>query len=333
MTDAATLGTRERVGAGPVISIRKLVKTFRAWRWARRGRLKLPMWGPARVDAVKGIDLEVQPGEIFGFLGPNGAGKTTTIKMLMGLIRPSSGEMHIFGGSPDELSTRARIGFLPEQPYFYDYLTPVEILDFYARLFRTPKAERRERIDGLLNLVGLAEARDRRLRTFSKGMLQRVGIASALVNEPDLIVLDEPLSGLDPIGRKEMRDVIVGLRDRGRTVFFSSHILSDAELICDKVAIIDRGVLRSVGALGELLDRERVSVEIVVQGLADVGTAAVESLTATVERIGRYHRLTVHESEVDAVLRAVLDAGGRIETVLRKRESLEDLFLRAAVRS
>jgi ABC-2 type transport system ATP-binding protein len=164
-------------------------------------------------------------------------------------------------------------------------------------------------------------------------MLQRVGIASALVNEPDLVVLDEPLSGLDPIGRKEMRDIVVGLRAQGRTIFFSSHILSDAELICDKVAIIHRGVLRSVGALADLVDQERVSVEIVVDGLTEVGEPPASLPAAAVERIGRYLRLTVHESQADAVLRAVLDAGGRIETVLRKRESLEDLFLRAAVRS
>ena len=314
-----------------VLEVIDLRKTFRSWKVRRDGPLSMPRWG-SQVRAVRGIDLTVRKGEIFGFLGPNGAGKTTTIKMLMGLIRPSGGVMRLFGGSPDELPTRARIGYLPEQPYFYDYLKPAEILDFYARLFRIRRAERKKRTDELIEKVGLGHSRHLRLRQFSKGMLQRVGIASALINDPELVVLDEPLSGLDPIGRKEMRDIIVDLRARGRTVFFSSHILSDIELICDKVAIIEQGRLRALGTLDELLDADQVETEITARQVDDVEALEKAFPGGRVERLGAYVRVHVDESQTTDALRAVLDAGGRVETVTRRRESLEDLFVRSALR-
>ena len=325
----------ESVGAPEealAVELRNLQKTFKTWQWLKVAGVPLPWRYRTRVEAVRGIDLEVKRGEIFGFLGPNGAGKTTTIKMLMGLIKPTGGEMRVYGRSPDELNTRARIGYLPEHPYFYDYLKAWEILDFYGRLFRIPKKLRRERIDELLELVGISHARNRKLREFSKGMLQRTGIASALINDPDLVVLDEPFSGLDPIGRKEMRDIVVSLGDRGRTVFFSSHILSDAELICDKVAIIDRGVLKAKGSLRELVDAERVEAEIVVHGLEAPDAVAAWLPDARVERIGAHVRITVDEASTTATVRTLLDKGAQVETVTRKRESLEDLFIKAALR-
>ena len=197
--------------------------------------------GLTRVHAVRGVDLEVQPGEIFGYLGPNGAGKTTSMKMAMGLIQPTAGSIRVLGGDIVDPSIRRRIGYLPEHPFFYDYLTAFEILDFYGQLYELPRKVRRERIDSLLELVGLAHARDRTLRRFSKGMLQRVGIAQALIADPDLVILDEPLSGLDPMGRREVRNIIVSLREQGKTVFFSTHILNDIETICDRVAMIVEG--------------------------------------------------------------------------------------------
>jgi len=314
------------------VELQALEKTFKTWHWPKVKGVPLPWRYARKVKAVRGIDLQVHQGEIVGFLGPNGAGKTTTIKMLMGLIKPSGGEMRIYGRSPDELSTRARIGYLPEQPYFYDYLNPMEILDFYGRLFRIPKKLRRQRIAELLELVGVAHAQDRKLRSFSKGMLQRVGIASALINDPDLVVLDEPFSGLDPIGRKDMRDIVAGLRERGRTVFFSSHILSDAELICDKVAIIDRGVMRAKGSLRELVDVERLESEIIVTGLSELPDVQSRLPDARIEKIGVHMRITVDEGSTTEAVRTLLDQGATIDSVTRKRETLEELFIKAAFR-
>ncbi len=315
-----------------VIEVEGLRKVFRGFKSLKVGPLPIPWGQRLRVEAVAGIDLTVRRGEIYGFLGPNGAGKTTTIKMLMGLIRPSAGVMRIFGGAPDEIETRARIGYLPEQPYFYDYLRPREILDFFGKLFLMPRAAREARIDELLPLVGLEDSQNKKLREFSKGMLQRIGIAGALLNEPDLVVLDEPLSGLDPIGRKELRDIIVAQRDLGRTVFFSSHILSDIEMICDKVAIIDHGVIRAVGTLAELLDSEHLEVEIIVRGVSQEILRDRFASVARVERIGEYSRLIVGEGQSNDALRVILELGGHVEGVVRRRESLEDLFVRSAER-
>jgi ABC-2 type transport system ATP-binding protein len=305
-------------GEAPVMEASHLSKTFSLG--LRR----------KKVEAVRDVSFAVLPGEVYGFLGPNGAGKTTTMKMCMGLIRPSGGTVQLFGQPHTHIEVRRHVGFLPEHPYFYDYLRPTEILDFYGRLFGIPKAERRRRSGALLERVGLGHAMDRTLRKFSKGMLQRVGIAQALINEPKLVVLDEPLSGLDPIGRKQIRDLIVDLRAEGKTIFFSSHILSDIEMICDKVAIIDRGVVKSVGSLDELLHPDRLTTEITYRGPAEIG-ARLRELGAQVALLGEYTQATVAGS-VDACIAAIVAAHGSIDSVVPKRESLEDLFMRAAIR-
>src|SRR5215831_2908499 len=218
-----------------------------------------------RVRAVHDASFSVERGEIFGFVGPNGAGKTTTIRTIMGLIRPTSGRCLVFGEEVPARTARARLGFLPESPYFYDYLTPRELLDLAGRLCGVERAARRRRTDELIERVGLAGAADRPLRKFSKGMLQRAGLAQALVHDPELVVLDEPMSGLDPIGRKEVRDLILWLRDAGKTVFFSTHILPDVEAICDRVAIIAGGSIQEVGSVDSLLDASLLGTEIVVR--------------------------------------------------------------------
>ena len=218
-----------------------------------------------RVEAVKDVSLEVRRGEIFGFLGPNGAGKTTTLKMLMGLIFPTSGRAEVLGLPVPSLSAKRRLGYLPESPYFYDYLTPEEFLDFIGALCALPSAERRARADRLIARVGLDHARGRPLRKFSKGMLQRIGIAQALMADPELVILDEPMTGLDPLGRKEVRDLILELRKEGKTIFFSTHILPDVEMTCDRVAIVIGGRLRNVGPLGDLLSARLLSTEVILR--------------------------------------------------------------------
>lgn len=281
-----------------------------------------------RVEAVRSVSFQVGRGEICGFLGPNGAGKTTAIKAIVGLIRPTAGRIRLLGGDPGALAVMARVGFLPEQPYFYDYLKPQELLDTFGRVFGLSAAERRRRIDRLLNQVGLDEARTKTLRKFSKGMLQRVGIAQALLNDPDLVILDEPLSGLDPIGRREVIDLIASLKSQGKTVFFSSHILADIERLCDRVVIIDRGVIRAEGTLNELLDTGRSEKEFLVQGNLEGAELATISGVLRVDHIGAAaHRVVVAGEASDAVLRQLLDRGVGILSVTERRMSLEALFL------
>ena len=286
-----------------------------------------------RVRALDGLSLAVERGEIFGFLGGNGAGKTTAIKVLMRLMTPTAGTARILGRDVTEAGVRARVGYLPEQPYFYDYLTARELVEYCAELFGYGRAARRARAAALLRRVELDEAAwDRQLRKFSKGMLQRVGLAQALVNDPEVVVLDEPMSGLDPIGRRQVRDLIAGLRASGVTVFFSSHIIADIEVLCDRVAIVQRGRLAHLGRLDEL--RQRVDaagrLEITVAGatvaaLADA-VRKVEGARVTATPAGARIEV-VTEQHVDAALAAARECGARLVAVQPVRQSLEDLFV------
>jgi ABC-2 type transport system ATP-binding protein len=280
-----------------------------------------------RVCAVDSLTMSVEAGEIFGFVGPNGAGKTTTIKMLMGLIHPTSGGAFIFDAPIPSKSSKARLGYLPEHPAYYEFLTGREALRFFARLAEVPAAEREGRSDELLELVGLSSAADRQIRKYSKGMQQRLGIAQALVADPAFVVLDEPMSGLDPIGRKEMRDVILELKRRGKTVFFSTHILPDVEVLCDRVGVILGGRLRDVGRIGELLSPRVRQVE--VTAIVPAGARNEFARGRLLARDG--DRITVafdDEPSADGAVRAALGAGGRVVSVAPHRETLEDFFVR-----
>lgn len=296
----------------PVILLEGLRKDF-------RGHL-----GIGRRTAVDGLDLSVMPGETLGLLGPNGAGKTTTLKMMMGLLRPDAGRIRLFGRPPQDVAARARVGFLPENPYFYDYLTAAEFLDFYGRLQGLPAIVRRERVRATLRRVGLEGREGTALRKFSKGMIQRLGLAQAIQHEPDLVVLDEPMSGLDPIGRREVRDLILSLKAAGHTVFFSSHILQDAEMICDRVAILENGRLRSVGALNELVSEKIRWFEVTLQGEPPPGVE--------VQRLSRSDGSTlVRVPDIAALTRLLSGAqrhGTDVLSVWPRRETLEDLFMR-----
>ncbi len=278
--------------------------------------------------ALDGLNLEVGEGEIFGFLGPNGAGKTTTIKLLLGLLRPTAGEALLFGKSLKEIDVRRRIGYLPENPFFYEYLKAGELLDFYGQLFGFGRKERQQRIDRLLNLVGLTASRNVQLRKFSKGMIQRIGLAQALLNDPDLLILDEPQSGLDPIGRKEVRDIILRLKEEGKTIFFSSHILSDAEMICDRVAILNRAKLQETGTLEELLSRKIKSTEIVCSNVGENVLREISSWAeSVVEREDQVLLKLSGDRRAKEAIGKILDSGGNIVSVTPQKESLEDIFI------
>jgi ABC-2 type transport system ATP-binding protein len=279
-----------------------------------------------RVNAVEDLTLSVNEGEIFGFVGPNGAGKTTTIKMLMGLIFPTRGTASIFDAPIPSRASKARIGYLPEHPAWYEFLTGREALRFFARLAGVARGDEARRCDDLLALVGLTDAADRQLRKYSKGMQQRLGIAQALVGDPAFVVLDEPMSGLDPLGRKEMRDLILDLRRRGKTVFFSTHILPDVEALCDRVGIIIGGRLRDVGKLDALLSARVKSIEATFAGAGAPGPFAGAT---PVSREGDRATYTfADEASADAALRAVVAAGGRVASLTSHRESLEDFLVR-----
>ena len=280
---------------------------------------------PKTRQILKGITFSVREGEIFGYLGPNGAGKTTTIKCLLGLIRPDVGTIEIFGRSHLSPRSRQTLGFLPENPYFYDYLTAAEFLAFTADLFGLDRVEKKERIARLLKLVGLEQAAGLPLRKFSRGMLQRAGLAQALVNDPKLVILDEPLGGMDPIGRKEIRDIIVRFKDEGKTVFFTSHILQDIEMICDRVAIIVGGRIVKEGALRDLVSERVLFTEVTVSGLSPKAFRGLgESISAQGDRV----LLKVYdESKVDEVLDLVYSQKGRLVSLNPRTETLEDIFV------
>ena len=298
---------------------------------------------PRQVEAVKDLSFSVRAGEIFGLLGPNGSGKTTTIKMMMGLIFPTAGRIEVFGETVPNVAVKRRLGYLPENPNFYDYLRADEFLELSARLCGVDKKTRRSRIPELLERVGLAEALNRPLRKFSKGMVQRIGLAQSLIHDPDLVVLDEPLSGLDPLGRKQVRDLIGDLRDQGKTVVFSSHILSDVEVICDRVGIVVRGHLRDIGKLDELLSARVTETEVVLEAatpdladladlanLANLANLADEKGWPAQRKGGRLRISLPGETDPGEVLRRALDDGARVISVMPHTESLEDLFVREA---
>lgn len=292
------------------------------------GRVRL-RFRNRRVHALRDLNLDVEEGEIFGLLGPNGAGKTTTIKILMGIHYASSGSARLMGRPLGDLDCKRRIGFLPENPYFYDYLKGWEFLDFYGELYGMSKRARRRRIEELLDLVGLGHAANLPLKGYSKGMNQRIGLAQALLNDPRLVILDEPQSGLDPLGRKEVRDIILRLKQEGRTVLFSSHILSDAELICDRVGILVRGELQRLGTMKELLSGQTRQWELVVGGL---GAEPLEALRASASQAHDHEDRTLlvfdREEDVRRAISRVLEADGRVVSLTPIRETLEDYFIR-----
>jgi len=283
-----------------------------------------------RVRVLHDLNLEVHQGEIFGYLGPNGAGKTTTLKLLMGLIYPTAGRASILGQDVQDVAVKAQVGFLPENPYFYDYLTGREFLHFYGQLFGLPYRDRRQRIDELLHAVGLSKAAELQLRKYSKGMLQRIGLAQALINDPQVIVLDEPTSGLDPVGRKEVRDLILDLKGKGKTVFFSTHIVPDAEMICDRVGIIVAGRLTRVGTLEELLGSEVERIEITASGFDEAVDSQIDQWSVRPPaRHGDKVLFAVNtEKEASQAMEFLLGRGAAVHAVHPKRRTLEDLFLR-----
>ncbi len=302
----------------PVLEIANLTKDYEVGFFRKR-----------KVRALDDLSLSVDGGQIFGFLGANGAGKTTTLKLLMRLIFPTSGSAKILNRDIGDVRMHERIGYLPENPYFYDYLTAREFLEYCAQIFGSPSAERRKRTADLLSRVKLDEKSwDKQLRKFSKGMLQRVGLAQSLINDPEIVFLDEPMSGLDPVGRREVRDLIASLRDDGKTVFMCSHILSDIEVLCDRVAILKRGKLAQVGHLEELRQRtdDPNRMEILATG-ADASDLQPPA-NAIVSSTPRGLRIEIAgENEIENVLVALRKAGGKVVSIQPVKQSLEELFM------
>jgi len=298
----------------PAIEILGLAKTYMLGFWRKR---------PKR--ALEPLHLTVEEGEIFGFLGPNGAGKTTTLKLLMGLVFPTAGTARILGRAWTDPEIKAQIGFLPEQPYFYDYLTAHELLDYYGQLSGVPGQDRKRRIGEILGRVGLSDIKGLQLRKFSKGMLQRVGIAQAILHDPKVVFLDEPMSGLDPLGRREVRDLIEQLKREGKTVFFSTHILSDAEALCDRVAIIHKGQLRGMGEVEELTSSVQGKVEVIWQGTQV--PASMKALGAECHVTGDTVRAVIAENQQDAAIDALRRERMRLIAITPLRTSLEAYFV------
>jgi ABC-2 type transport system ATP-binding protein len=290
-------------------------------------------WRKKKVRALEGLTLNVSAGQIFGFLGGNGAGKTTTIKILMRLLFPTAGSARILGSDISDVKTHSRIGYCPENPYFYDYLTARELMDYFGELFGFDTAARKQKTGELLTAVGLDEKDwNKQLRKFSKGMLQRVGLAQSLINDPEIVFLDEPMSGLDPIGRREVRELIAGLREKGTTVFMSTHILSDIEALCDEVAILRKGRLAATGNLDELLTQsgEQQSFEINVKGVtAKTLEAAIAGVggAAVFPKPNGANISVQDEDDVEPVLQIVKKAGGKLVSVQPVKQSLEELFV------
>lgn len=305
----------------PIIEINNLAKDY-----------KIGFFKQKTVRALDDLTLSVSGGQIFGFLGGNGAGKTTTIKILMGLLYPTGGSATILGRPISDVSMHRQIGYCPENPYFYDYLSARELMNYFGELFGLSRAERSKRTDELLDLVGLDEkAHDRQLRKFSKGMLQRVGLAQALINDPEIVFLDEPMSGLDPIGRREIRELIADLRTQGKTVFMSTHILSDIEALCDEVAILRQGKLTATGNLNDLLssEDEQQGFEVTVAnvGADQLKTSLNGSANFTIDsRAGGSIIRCSDESDIERILEIIKNSGGRLVGVQAVKQSLEDYF-------
>src|SRR5712671_6067808 len=291
-----------------------LEKTYQVGFWRKKPR-----------TALRPLTLNIQEGEVFGFLGPNGAGKTTTLKLLMGLVFPTGGSARILGMGVDDARVKAQIGFLPEQPYFYDYLTARELLVYYAQLSGVPAKERSPRVENMLARVGLTDAARTQLRKFSKGMLQRVGLAQAILHDPKLVFLDEPMSGLDPMGRREVRELIQALKREGKTVFFSTHILSDAEALCNRVAVIHEGELRGIGAVADLTSQVHGKVEIIFAGRTV--PASLTALGAQSHVSGDVVSAVLLEEHQDAALDTLRRERLRIISLTPVRQSLEEYYV------
>ncbi|MGB9232910.1 MAG: ABC transporter ATP-binding protein [Terriglobales bacterium] len=296
------------------IEILDLEKTYRVGFWHKRPKL-----------ALRPLRLTINEGEVFGFLGPNGAGKTTTLKLLMGLATPTGGTARILGMAIDDPRVRAQIGFLPEQPYFYEHLTARELLVYYAQLSGVPAKQRSARVAAMLSRVGLEESAGLQLRKYSKGMLQRVGLAQAILHDPKVVFLDEPMSGLDPMGRREVRELIQQLRSEGKTVFFSTHILSDAEALCDRVAVINRGELRGAGAVADLTRQAHGKVEIIF--CASSLPAALTGLGAQARISGEIVNAVVRQEQQEEVLEILRRERVRLISLTPVRSSLEEFYV------
>ncbi len=301
----------------PAIEIENLTKDFLLGFWRKRPR-----------RALDNLSLVVEKGEVFGFLGPNGAGKTTTLKILMHLLRPTAGAARILGEPIDNVSMRGRIGYLPENPYFYDYLTAEELLTYAGRLFGIARPALEGKVRRLTESVGLGGAAKTQLRRFSKGMIQRIGIAQAMINDPEVIFLDEPMSGLDPLGRREVRQVISSLKSKGVTIFFSSHILPDVEALCDRVAIMNRGRLQAIGALNEILKMRIEGHEVILSGVARPAAEELSKMCDQMNSLGDRLCLRARDSsQVAMVVSCALSHGAELISVNPIRASLEDFFV------
>jgi ABC-2 type transport system ATP-binding protein len=286
-------------------------------------------WKTKPVLALNNLNLEVFENEIFGCLGPNGAGKSTTLKLLMSLIYPTAGRAEILGESVFNLEARRRIGYLPESPYFYEYLTAEEFLTYYGSLFGFSKSELKSRVEHFLKLTDVFHARKRQLRKFSKGMLQRVGIAQAIIGDPKVVFLDEPMSGLDPIGRREVRNLILQLKREGKTIFFSTHILNDVETLCDRIAILNRGTIIGSGTLNELFDQEVSHMEVVTSGIPADRLRELAGPDVSVSQNGSTSRLELRaEARVSAIVAGIEQASGKIISINPIRQTMEDYFLK-----
>lgn len=305
-----------------IIEIENLTKDYEVGFWKKK-----------KIRALDGLNLQVEGGQIFGFLGGNGAGKTTTIKILMSLMFPTAGNAKILGHDISETKMHSRIGYCPENPYFYDYLKASELMNYFGELFGFDSATRKRKTAELLTQVGLDEKDwNKQLRKFSKGMLQRVGLAQSLINDPEIVFLDEPMSGLDPIGRREIRELIAGLREKGVTVFMSTHILSDIEALCDNVAILNKGKLSATGNLNDLLQQsgERQSFEINVKGVtAEALTSEISQISgASINAKANGANIQVlEETDIDKVLQIVREKGGTLVSIQPVKQSLEELFV------